>query len=706
MNKANQASNSLADLGRGRSNEGRSVDDLMKNSATDQRRSESDFSKSLEDDRKEAKTQQREDRRDVRSDRQEKSATKAAAEKPQGDTQAKAQEKTRAEKRFEQRRAKRERAKEQRANESSSSTQSDQTSKSKEPTIGRITKVLGRGSMAIARSEAIALASGNVDRLSPSDIPGIMTENPFLNNAMVSDPGEFLNKEMTVGDLLSQLDLDEEVMAAAESFGVDMGEMISPKDFFKIIGIDPHVVSAQITSLKADLPKNGFTNLMEQAGSEAMAENFKKDPAAAISDDPKMVAAQASDINDAKNQATDADQMMRGDLSARVSPEEAANMQTASVHTAGAKGEATNAADAGIAGHQKGDIRSDVALSNKEALDSSKASSPLDFEHTKIDPFEKLGQKLKFAKVEQSPATQVQANVMNAADELSRLKHSGLDVTKALTIKDRVINTQEGADQLNFVGNINNNLTSRAVQQMSGLSQGMGGDDFSGQGFSSDELIETLEQRLEFDGDVDSEVVSDQNLRFDSRLNADKTFQSGAIEGASVSAESGEVTGTRTAADRAKIAENVMDKARLLLTKGGGSMAFQMKIDNSEVLDIAIKLSGNQVSLRLGSDGGGLGERLAAELGGLEASLKSQNLELAGVEVATDTDTNPQEQQRQGNDGFDERQNDQSFVSDDADDFSTFMSEVAESTEASADSPAQEQPVQRPNTSGRISVAV
>ena len=85
VNKANQASNSLADLGRVRSKEGRSVDDLMKNSATDQRRSESDFSKSLEDDRKEAKTQQREDRRDVRSDRQEKSATKAAAEKPQPD---------------------------------------------------------------------------------------------------------------------------------------------------------------------------------------------------------------------------------------------------------------------------------------------------------------------------------------------------------------------------------------------------------------------------------------------------------------------------------------------------------------------------------------------------------------------------------------------------------------------------------------------
>ena len=70
--------------------------------------------------------------------------------------------------------------------------------------------------MAIARSEAIALASGNIDRLNASEIPTIMTENTFLNNAMASEPGDFLNEKMTVADLLNQLDLDEEVIKAAE----------------------------------------------------------------------------------------------------------------------------------------------------------------------------------------------------------------------------------------------------------------------------------------------------------------------------------------------------------------------------------------------------------------------------------------------------------------------------------------------------------
>jgi hypothetical protein len=175
----------------------------------------------------------------------------------------------------------------------------------------------------------------------------------------------------------------------------------------------------------------------------------------------------------------------------------------------------------------------------------------------------------------------------------------------------------------------------------------------------------------------------------------------------------GETSDVRTSADRARIAENVMDKARLLLTKGGGSMAFQMNMDNNEVLNIAIKLSGDQLSLRLAGDNNQTVDRIASELSGLESSLKTQNIQLTGVEVGTNVDSDAN--QDDGGSAFDGQQQNQqqaqqednsieNLLSNFSDTFTGISETVESGVEAAKNSVADLAP--KTNSNGKISVAV
>ena len=611
-------------------------------------------------------------------------------------------EKSRASEKFEQRKVERHKnndkndsgvSEKEKNNETSNSTK--QTDNKKEgdsknkaaSTVEKLTKVLGRGKLAVARSEALALVSGQMQTLNPKEIPSIVAENPFVANAISADPAEFLQTKMTIKDIMDQLEIDEEVVIAAKNFGVDLGEMVSPKDFLKVLGIDPHQVTAQIARIKADLPKNGLANLMIDSG-QGLKANMKKDPilnpgvdAASVrtklrnsvqpENTPNPLSKKINEIQVSSSQKTLGTAGVSQNTENEVTNKEISEV-IARINTAPAE---LNSKE-GLTDTDKYDakLHSDLASCNMEALtstvDTGDSAEDLDnltpnknvkagfnIENTDIDPYEKMGQMLKFRKVVDTSESEQNMNLRNlskmvdSVDELQRLKHQkGTLLGNSLKIKGEQLDETTGLTE-STIANVldsSSNFSTKDLPMNSNLSPVLknGLDDENNNNLEEDFAVDSSE--------IDKQLTPEgPDENFSLRSQNDRNWKS---EANSISStfSSNEVSDNRTVSDRVKIAENVIDKARLLLTKGGGSMAFQMNMSNNEILNIAVKLSGDQLSLRLSGENTQTIDRLASELSGLESSLRAQNIQLTGIELGTGVEADVNQQQ--ANTGAEEQQ--------------------------------------------------
>lgn len=579
-------------------------------------------------------------------------------------------------------------------------------------TVERLAKVLGRGNMAAARSEAIALVSGQLENLNPKEIPAIVSENPFVSNAMSNPTEDFLKTEVSIKDLMNQLDLDEDVIQTAEKFGVNLGEMVRPTEFFKVIGIDPHKVSAQIMRLKSEMPKNGLSHFMTEAGSA-----LKTDPMLEQKNRDQLLGEAAG--FGLKTEAKDQIMASSGMQSAKTMsvpsqrPGVISGPQYGLTETSygDLSEEEKAAADSIISSFTNDKVKdsealSSVAKSNEEALQSTDGSQPLKInaEKTSIDPFEKLGLTLKHKKVITPSENATFVDAYDTGDELARLKHSApgfgegnFKLKSSADEKALELENLKFGESLKGATSVNETLTKDAVKAPT--------DVFELDRFAGELAADFSEEETKL-----KEDDKPSDFRFERSLeNASKVRTS-----ISETADSQAVTSTQStskpSADRVKFAEDVMDKARILLTKGGGSMAFQMKMGQNEVLDIAIKLSGDQLNLRLGSESSTVRDQLAAEIGSLEASLKSQNIQLTGVEVGANADGDGEQNQQQNFSGFngqsfEERSQNQSLINE------TFENSLS-GTRGRIENLAEEtettlrKTIARSNPKGRISVAV
>ena len=118
---------------------------------------------------------------------------------------------------------------------------------------------LAKGEGGLERFPALSFLEGKANQEVAKQLPQMLTqENSFLAQAIGGDLKVIMHSQFRLGDLVDMLGLSQAFMAEAEAIGLDPNEVVSPKQFFQSLGIDPHKVIAEIDRLKAQLSKDGL----------------------------------------------------------------------------------------------------------------------------------------------------------------------------------------------------------------------------------------------------------------------------------------------------------------------------------------------------------------------------------------------------------------------------------------------------------------
>lgn len=133
---------------------------------------------------------------------------------------------------------------------------------------------------AVDSAPAVAFLSGHLEKIQPAEIPGLLTDTPFLTDAVgETDLQSFLSQPTTIGDMIDSLGLPEEVVEEAERLGLDLTATVTPSDFLKSIGLDPQRVAAELKVLQDNLSGGSIATYMQRAQALAGRNPVKDIPA-------------------------------------------------------------------------------------------------------------------------------------------------------------------------------------------------------------------------------------------------------------------------------------------------------------------------------------------------------------------------------------------------------------------------------------------
>ncbi|MBF0440712.1 MAG: flagellar hook-length control protein FliK [Oligoflexales bacterium] len=103
----------------------------------------------------------------------------------------------------------------------------------------------------------LALLTGQLALLNPQFIPKIVTENPFVNEALSQkDIDNFMVTKIPAAALSKMLQIGSDRLPASFQ---NSNLMISPQEFFKAIGLDPSQIAAELALLKSNLQLEGLS---------------------------------------------------------------------------------------------------------------------------------------------------------------------------------------------------------------------------------------------------------------------------------------------------------------------------------------------------------------------------------------------------------------------------------------------------------------
>lgn len=137
--------------------------------------------------------------------------------------------------------------------------------KNKSP-LAQLGKVIGKGKKAIEKSDALAFMTGHLEKIAPQSIPDLISGNQFISEAMGDDIPSFMQQPDTVANIISKLDLPNNISQAIKAEGIDENLEITPIAFFKAIKIDPQKIVAELTKLKSiSLMEGGVDNYIKLA---------------------------------------------------------------------------------------------------------------------------------------------------------------------------------------------------------------------------------------------------------------------------------------------------------------------------------------------------------------------------------------------------------------------------------------------------------
>lgn len=143
----------------------------------------------------------------------------------------------------------------------------DEAKPSTKPTEQKTVKdVVAAHKESIADSPVVAFLTGHLEKLDAAQIPTLVAGNDFVQTAL-SEPDieQFMQQPMKVSELFESLGLPKNLTSQASLAGLDLEQVITPRTFFKDLGIDPQRVSVELQLLRDNLALGGVSMYMGRA---------------------------------------------------------------------------------------------------------------------------------------------------------------------------------------------------------------------------------------------------------------------------------------------------------------------------------------------------------------------------------------------------------------------------------------------------------
>jgi hypothetical protein len=124
----------------------------------------------------------------------------------------------------------------------------------------------------VANSAVLSFVTGRLDRIEPTGIPDLISDSPFIKEAVAStDVAQLMSKSYSVADLSKMFEIDEKLLMKAVQNGLDTDALVTPEEFLRCVGVDPGRVSTEMSLLQQRLPIEGVASYVERARKMASA---------------------------------------------------------------------------------------------------------------------------------------------------------------------------------------------------------------------------------------------------------------------------------------------------------------------------------------------------------------------------------------------------------------------------------------------------
>lgn len=144
--------------------------------------------------------------------------------------------------------------------------------------LAPLKKAAASTKQAIDNAPVVALLTGHLEKVQPTDIPDLVSGNAFVADAIgEANLADFMNKPAMIGDILEDLELPQDLTDIAEQMGLDLKSVVTPSELLRAIGVDPGKVMAELTNLKTSLGAEGLAPYMRKAAQ--LAEQMGAQPA-------------------------------------------------------------------------------------------------------------------------------------------------------------------------------------------------------------------------------------------------------------------------------------------------------------------------------------------------------------------------------------------------------------------------------------------
>lgn len=133
-------------------------------------------------------------------------------------------------------------------------------------TLSTLKKAAQGSKQDIDGAPVVAFLTGHLEKLEPTTIPGLVSSNRFVNEALSQDDlAGYLNQPTSIQDMVQALDLPNSVLRDAQAMGLDLHQRLAPTEILKALGVDPQRVFAELKLLKDNATLDGLSSYMSRA---------------------------------------------------------------------------------------------------------------------------------------------------------------------------------------------------------------------------------------------------------------------------------------------------------------------------------------------------------------------------------------------------------------------------------------------------------